>query len=269
MLSGNAQIFPEHTYVTNDRPSLNNSFPGEDGNMDFYIVNGDPYYGPNTLDLYDGETHVLYKSMPMPSNYTGSAPNNITFSDNQIPQYFISKHLFNDDDLIEFITPVKYFNPFGNGVVAPKLIVSNEQGTILYEIFDRYAARLVKTGDEHYKLLVSLGHNGQYGGIVGSGSIQIDVYSLPGTLNLGQQEVYLTRQGLQGYPNPTLDKITISNNHPLPETAELQVFDSSGSNIQTQTVAAGTIDIIVDTSQLSTGVYVYKINGLTGKFIKK
>ncbi|GAA4042559.1 T9SS type A sorting domain-containing protein [Flavobacterium chungnamense] len=268
IVTGYAQIFQEHTYVTNDRPSLNNSFPGDDGYMDFYLVNG-PYNGPYTLDLFDGETHVLYKSMPMPPSYTGFANNSLIYKDNQLPQYFISKHLFNDDDLIEFITPVQYYNPFGNGISAPKLIISNEQGTILYEIFDRYAPRLVKTGNDQYKLLVSMGHNGQYSDIIGSGSIQIDVYSLPGTLNLGQQEIYLAREAFQGHPNPTSNRITISNSQPLPENAELEVFDMSGNRIQSQTVASGTIDIIVDTSQLSTGVYVYKINGMTGKFIKK
>lgn len=261
--SGYAQIFPEHTYVTNDWPAFNNSFPGDDGNMDFYMM------GTNTVDLYDGETHVLYKSMPRPMSYTGTANNYINYTDPAgTPVFFISKHLFNDDDLIEFVTCIQYFNPFGNGVSAPKVVISNEEGTILYQIYDRYAPRLVKTGDDSYKLLVSLGHAGT-SSMFGSGSIEINVYSIPGTLSLGQQEAYLARESFQAYPNPTSNRITISNSQPLPENAELKVYDMSGNQIQSQTVAAGTIDIIVDASQLATGVYVYKINGVTGKFIKR
>ena len=272
MASGHAQIALEHTYVnvTNQRIAFNNSFPAEDGNMDFYAFNGpSPYQPATTLDLYDGETHTLYKSMPVPTSYNGFANDYLYFKDNQVPQYFISQHLFNDDDLFEFITQVQYYNPFGNGVSAPKLVISNEQGTILYEILDRYAPRLVKTGDNQYKLLVSLGDGGGWSPLVGSDSLQIEVYSLPGTLTLGQQEVYLERPAFQGYPNPASGSITISNRQPLPENAELEVFDMSGNRIQSQTVAAGTTDMLIDTSELATGVYVYKINGMAGKFIKK
>lgn len=267
-ISANAQIFHEHTYATNSRVNLNNSFPGDDGNMDFYVING-PQGGPYTLDLYDGQTHLLYKSMPMPPSYTGNANNYIYFTDSELPQYFISKHLFNDDDLIEFVTCVQYFNPFGNGVSAPKIIISNEEGTIIREIFDRYAPRLAKTGDNTYKFLVSNGLHGVSSPLMGSYSVEIDVYSLPGTLNLGQEEVYLAGKNFQGYPNPTSNKITITNHESLTENTELEIFDMTGKRIKSQNVASGTTDIEVDASELSAGVYLYKINGVTGKFIKK
>ena len=264
-----SQISFEHTYITNNKPAFNNSFPNDDGNMDFYVVNG-PFLGPNTLDLYNGETHVLYKSMPIPQTYTGTANNYIDYTDPEPPKFFISKHLFNNDDLIEFVSVIKYFNPFGNGVSAPMIVISNELGTILYQIYDRYAPRIVKRADNSYKLLVSVGSNGNNSPIYGSMSLEIDVYSLPGTLSLGQEEVYLGRESFVGYPNPASDNITISNLKPLSEVSDLEVYDMSGKLIKNQTVSAGTINIIVDTRELSTGIYIYKINGVTsGKFIKK
>lgn len=266
--SVNAQIQLEHTYVTNLSVNFDNSFPGDDGNMDFYVVRANGGNGNYALDLYDGATHVMYKSMPMPQDYVGTANNTLRYTDSEQPKYFISKHLFNDDDLIEFVSCVQYFNPFGNGISAPKVVISNEQGTILQTIYDRYAPRVVKTGDNTYKLLVSVGGSG-VGPFYGSGSVSIDVYSLPGTLSLGQEEAYVSDSGFQGYPNPTSNKITISKHEPLSEDTQLEIFDMAGKKLQSQKVTAGTTDIVVDASDLSDGVYFYKINGVTGKFIKK
>lgn len=259
----NGQIYLEHSYPTNLKIDFNNTFPGDDGYMDFYLING------TNLELYDGQTHVLYKSMPLPASYTGNANNYLYFTDPEQPQYFISKHLFNNDDLIEFVSCVQYFNPFGNGISAPKIVISNEQGTILETIYDRYAPRLIKTADNTYKLLVSLGQGNVFSPIHGNYSQQIDVYALPGNLTLGQEEVYVWGKSYQGYPNPTSNKITISRQEPLTADTELEIFDLSGKRIQSQNVEAGTTDIIFDASELSSGVYLYRINGSIGKFIKK
>jgi len=74
---------------------------------------------------------------------------------------------------------------------------------------------------------------------------------------------------LFGYPNPTADRIMITNPLENGENALLEVFDMNGKRIMKKNISGNETEIILDVSNLNNGTYIYKINGEANKFIKK
>jgi hypothetical protein len=188
----------------------------------------------NIMRIYN-EQHSLVKTINLPTR-----PNRINF---------ITDKLFNQDNLIEIL-----YNDDNN------LILINENSNVIQTIQDRQFARIIKTVNNNYKLLASA--NSQ------ENTLLYDVYSLSGTLSTLQEDTYLNKSFI-GYPNPTESTINISNKLPKGEKGVLEIFDSIGKIVITRNVIGGNNEIEIDTSKLSNGTYIYKLNGETNKFIKK
>lgn len=228
------------TYNQNETASLNatggplNAFNVENGICYYTLDIPSANTAINVMRIYN-EQHTLIKTVNFPTR-----PQRINF---------ITDKLFNQDNLIEIL-----YNSDGN------LYLINENSEVIQTIQDRYLARIIKTPNDNYKLLVSKS--------AADSKFLYDVYSLSGTLSVPQQDVYL-KTSFVGYPNPTDSSINITNKLTDGEKGVLEIFDTNGKKVMAKNITGGSKEISLDVSELSNGVYIYKLNGQTNKFIKK
>jgi hypothetical protein len=95
-----------------------------------------------------------------------------------------------------------------------------------------------------------------------------DVYSLPGT-TLNTVTNLLNEDSFFSFPNPTSNIISITNNLKSGENFPLEIFDINGKKVLEKTVTGENEEIHLDVSHLSNGIYIYKLKGMTNKFVKK
>lgn len=242
------QLILEHTYNTSSVGGLDKYF------FAFNTQNGLNHYtyeeSTKTIKIYN-ETHSLVNTFiaPIPANFKIAEV------------YFVTDKLFNNDNLIEFLVYV--YNNDGTTQFS-KILLFNESSTLLQEFNNRSFAGIHKTNNDVYKLI--LRKNPMYDEPLGSTAI-LDVYTLPGTLSINQQG--LLSKSFIAFPNPTDGTIKIASKLISGEITTVEVFDSSGKKVINKNVSGGFGEITLDVSNLSSGIYIYRIKGETGKFIKK
>lgn len=230
------QVTLEHSYSNPSSVSTDDLF------FTFNSENGLNYYTfnriTNVVQIYN-ENHIL-------SN-TFTAPIPASFS---VENIIVTDKLFNTDSNFEFIFTLTGSNN------AKKILLVNDNGIQIQEFNDRYFAKIVKNNSGAYKLVVK-----------NIPADIIDVYALPGTLSINQQNIMSNT--IVAYPNPTSNTINISNRYTNNSNKTLEVFDISGKKVIEQKISDNNEIINLDVSDLSSGIYIYKINGVSNKFIKK
>jgi hypothetical protein len=235
----NGQITLEHNYITDGYFNYEQQYAIHTENSLFY-------YTLNTTEnkvlIYDS-AHTLYKTVTLDvgAGFT-------------IRKLFLpTDKLFNSNNKIEFIIISN------NGSNPNKMTLFDEDGENLYEFGNRWVAQYIKIADADYKLLV---------GTDGISPNYYDIYDLSGTLNINQQQS-LNKNEIFGFPNPTKNKISITNNLKNGQVAVLEIFDSNGRKVIEKNIVGESGEIDLDVSQLSSGIYIYKLNGQTNKFLKQ
>ena len=235
----------EHSYSTSStEDEADSTVLGLGITHTFYINSGLHYYtfnnATNVIEIFN-------------SNHTSIQTINLPETPTKI--IYLTDNLFNSDNFIEILYSTE------NNI---KLI--NEQGIVIQTISNKKYARVFKSDVNSYKLCVS------NTGIPAPGGsyyqLDFDIYSLSGTLSLTQQEIYL-KNSFVAYQNPAESIINISNKLTNGEKGILEIFDANGKTIMKKNVTGGSNEINLDVNQLSNGVYIYKLNGQTNKFIKK
>jgi Secretion system C-terminal sorting domain len=174
--------------------------------------------------------------------------------------YPVSDKLFNTDNLMEFIIFTFIQSGPGLEIFTYKMTLINQNGTILQQFGDRAYANIIKESSEVFKLIAHKTTN--------ENNTVYDVYSLPGT-TLGTVMLNKNSNSLFGFPNPTENKITITNTLENGQNGTLEVFDTNGKKVMQKNVVGENGEINLDVTKLSSGVYIYKLNGQTNRFIKK
>ena len=231
----------EQSYVTQDWDYNHyNTFITQNG-VNYFTLNS----STATLQFFNSN-HILFKTVTIPiaSGYTLSYISTV----NDI--------LFNSDSLIEFIA-------FSENGTTRKATLVNEDGIALQEFGNKQKAHVIKVGTS-YKLITML----EPFGIPLAPGFQLDVYSLSGTtLNVTSDTI--TENLFFGYPNPTQNKISIINNLESGQNGTLEVFDVSGKKVLQKNIIGEKNEINLDVTELLNGVYIYKLNGQTNRFIKR
>ena len=236
----------EHSYTSKLwQYDQTNSFKTDAG-LNFYTLDN----STGTLLIYNA-SHSLIKTVTIP------IPNG------SIPQclYTITDKLFNSDALIEFIIRFE-----GGSESNPEFLsLINENGTILQQYDNKSEAYIIKGTSGTFKLITL---SNPYTQVPAASNIYYDVYSLPGTtLNVLQNNS--AENTFFGFPNPTQHKISITNNLESGQNATLEVFDINGKKVMQKNVVGENGEINLDVKELSNGVYIYKLNGQTNRFIKR
>jgi hypothetical protein len=281
----NAQIALEQTY-TNQGDYITN-YQSFDFDVTYtqsgikYVtynrVNTSPTSTTTEIKIYN-EDHSLFKTINCP---------------NLVRVYSITDKLFNNDDNLEILyQSSRYLGLNANYYTyVQDIVLVNENETVLWQANDRIGAKLYKTSTGVYKLIIhSYNNNAIYYGMppnhgqensingetsnasTGAGYIttpySFEVYGLSGTLSTQQEQVYL-KNDMVGFPVPTEENLNISNKLPLEQNSKLEIYDINGKKVLEKDVASGTKDFSIDVSNLSAGTYIYKLNGISSKFIKE
>jgi hypothetical protein len=238
----------EHSYQTKKwQYEQTNAFKTDAG-LNFYTLDD----STGILLVYNA-SHNLIKTIniPIPSGYT------INYL------YGITDKLFNADALIEFIICFNYENGGDNPDI---LTLINENGTILQQYGNKSEAYFIKGTGGAFKMITVSNPYSQFPTV--NNFFEYDVYSLPGTtLNVLQNKS--AENSFFGFPNPTENKIAITNNLENGQIGTLEVFDTNGKKVMQKNVFGENGEINLDVTELSNGVYIYKLNGQTNRFIKK
>lgn len=199
---------------------------------------------------------------------------------------FISKGLFNDDDLYDFLVP--YYNyveanditQYEHKKVESGFLIIDENGTLVHKFpfesvyfYDKNTRKIGrfeyefiynKGGEPYLAITETIHGENEYGNIGGIGE-KTKFYSLPKSkLNTQEKGNKITK--LTAYPNPvktTLNIVNPKNNHNI-----ISILDISGRVIKTFSFPAQDEIISVNVGTLPKGNYLYKIGSMAGKFVK-
>ncbi len=239
-----AQATLEQQYSTNEiSRAFTYAFKTDTG-LNYFTVEA-----TNVLKVYNS-SHSLTSTttIPIDNGYTLDGV------------YPVSDKLFNNDNLIEFLIFTYIQSGSGLETFTYKLTLINQNGTILQQFGDRAYANIIKESSEVFKLITHKTTN--------ENNTVYDVYSLPGT-TLETVTLNKNSNSFFGFPNPTGNKITIINNLENGQNGTLEVFDANGKKVMQKNVVGENGEINLDVTKLSSGVYIYKLNGQTNRFIKK
>jgi len=228
--------------------NLENSYTSDcllDSPIAFNVESGTKFYNlsssENKVKIYNS-SHTLEKSISL-SITTG-------FSLEKI--YLPCDKLFNSDSKIEFIAVVR-------SDTETKMILFDEDGANLKDFGSRWEAYYIKTMDNTFKLITISGDKS---------TPTYDVYSLPGVLSETQQ-ILLNKKELKAFPNPVSDELKVNNILKNGENSLLEIFNESGIKVLQKNISSNEDIIRIDVSSLKAGLYIYKINNSTDKFIKR
>lgn len=237
-----SQATLEHSYIINQDEGGDQSYFFNTETASYHYT----FDTNNVLKIYT-ENHSVYKTLTLPVD-SGYAINNM---------YLFTDKLFNSDNLIEFLLVTR--SPTG----THKMSLINENGVVLQQFGDKQDALIVKTLSNNYKLITQ---KATYASNIYTTTK--DVYALTGSLSVNQSKAL--SKSLVAYPNPVKDVLNITNPSYKTADANLKVYSVSGKLVLEKNIADNNEDFIkLDVSGLQSGVYVYKINEVSNKFIKE
>jgi len=232
------QVTLEHTY-----PFSSIRFELVDSNeVKFFYFSGD------TVIIFNAD-HSIYKTVKLPNFGNIQSYRKINF---------LSRHLFNLDDKLEFLAEA-----YPNNVA-----VINEDGEIEFECDGCWGNYPLASGSDAIPLSVV---NTQLGTklILHDSHGTTTVYSLPGKLaGCSTAKSGVDAPSIAGgnsfptsaYPNPSNGQMRISYKLPLGvSTGELVILSTEGIEVKRYRVGDGFNDILVEKSDLASGSYFYKL----------
>jgi hypothetical protein len=252
-LQSNAQMTLEHAYPT---PMSNVGLVTENASQSVtgpvlvnLAVSGKKYAvcQSNNLNLYNLD-HSLWKSIPISDPGNGHAD-----------IFYISENLFKLDNKIEF--GISYMNALGQST----MYVKDEDGITLNTINGIYWMYIYKSAPDSSKAIVMAYPNTQNA-----------VYALPGNLPCEQcsssnTNVHNVGEVSQAFisdpvPNPANGQTRIDYRLPTGKaTGKIVICNVDGQTIKTYDVNKGSNTIIIETSDLSQGIYYYSLQTTAGR----
>lgn len=234
------QITLEHTFPTSERAGI-------------YSNQTELYYYTQvdnlpSIKIYNSD-FVLQKTVntAIPTGYLRMN----LFTDNE---FDVSKHIFNSDNKLEFLV---YFS--GN-TPESKVRIINEDGETIKDFPGTYyledAVIYHDPIDNVNKIKL---HNETTG--------NTEIYSLPTSVLANKEIASTLKNKLTAFPVPAKTILKITN--PKTGNNKLDVFDTSGKLVISQTFNSQEDLISLNVENLAKGLYIYRIGELSSKFIKE
>lgn len=202
------------------------------------------------ITIYNSD-YSVYKTfnIQIPAGYT-----RIYLSSYDDFPFNVSKHVFNNDDNLEFFVFLDGNYP------SQKVMIFNEDGNIIKDFNGNYSYELVTIFHDstQNKNKLKMGRNDD------NSKISFDIYSLP-TSELSTKEIQ-SKNKLSAFPIPASKTLNIIN--PKNGANRIVVYDTSGKLVLNKSFANLENKISVDVESLPKGIYIYKIGDLSSKFIK-
>lgn len=240
-----AQITLEHTF---------------NGNANFcnaYILNGDVnYYSiinstDNQIKLFNMD-YSLYKTITIlpPSGYKISGVS------------FFTKHLFNNDDKIEFL--VMFYSSTSNSNLNTTNKLYNEDENLIKDFGYYYLSttNIIKINDQYRLLLLCYTNNTL------PFTYKTEIYSLPGTMSSSIAETEnINKHFSLPFPNPSNSFINLPYQLNQGQQSVMRIFNTQGQLIEIKQLDYEFDKIILNVSNYSKGIYFYEVNGISNTFI--
>ena len=230
----------EHTYTSKGYQNNPKTFAFiTDAGLNYYTIDN----VTNQIFIYNSN-HILSKTVDIALADGGTIET----------LHLATDKLFNDDEKIEFILDIR-----GGG--SSGLILYNEDGTEIFNFGNKFKVEVFHDGKNNFKLLLSDGSK--------NGEVVYDIYALSGVLSDTQQS-FLGKNEIFSFPNPASEKINIVNPVKSIKSEKLNIYDMTGRIVLEKNISKyDGENITLDISGLSRGTYMYSINGLTHRFVKK
>ena len=234
----------EHSYTSE----------GSDHNHEYhaFLTENDLYYltlnATNNQILIYTSNHSLYKTISI-TPPTGFEIRKL---------HFASDKLFNADSKIEILIATKNSSSDEN-----KMLLFNEDGgNNIFDFGNKDDVNVFKDQDNNFKMMTSAINPPNYDEFL------FDIYSLSGSLSVSQEN-FLRNQTIISFPNPSSSMINITNPLKNNEKRKIEVYDLNGRKVLEKEVIGNVENINLNISNLSQGVYNYRIGVHGNKFIKE
>lgn len=230
------QITLEHTYTGVSAAYINLPVSG----YKFYVMD----VANSQCRLYNTD-HSLWKTINL------SVPANYYLYDIQ----YVTENLFNTDNSIEMLY-VSY----------------NYNTTLAYYTYD------TRIADENGQVLLSIpggGYSNVYPALTGSklfvwvynysvspSTVNTLIYSIPGQTSATTNDYPINERILlsKAFPNPAINSVTIPYNLPTNvKEAELKLYNVTGTEVKSFIIDHTFDHLLVQTSDLPAGMYLYRI----------
>lgn len=241
------QITLEHTFPLNE-----NVFAFPNGNDIIYVAPGNG----NTINIYNS-AYALIKTVnvTLPDGYT------FDFNPRYDIDFLVTKHIFNNDDKLEFIVGGVLLTP----QTRRKLYIVNEDGVIIKDFitypsfsWDRDFKIFHDNTSNTNKMIITNYDFNNY-------KIFREVYTLP-TTSLSVNEIQSKKQQLSAFPIPTNKVLNIIN--PSNGSSTVTIYDMTGKQVINKSFSSMDHQISVNVESLPKGTYLYRIGEVSSKFIK-
>lgn len=255
-----AQITLEHTY--DSAGFAGGAYSSQQLYIVKFEVDGDKFVFVDKADKllrFYNLNHTPWKTI----SFAGATDINPVYNTQNI--MYISQHLFDTDDEIEFL----YIDHDQGPQTASITQVVNEDGSVLFTA-DAQAPRLNASAPQEQLPIynTSAGAKMILSGS-GNGDGKAYVYSLTGTLTAGikgytDNEQNSLRTSL-AYPNPTKSSTKID--YTLPNTVnkgEIVFFDTQGKEVKRFNVDRTFDSLTISTEDLQSGIYYYNLQTSQG-----
>ncbi|UQB67184.1 T9SS type A sorting domain-containing protein [Epilithonimonas zeae] len=226
--------------------NLDKTFPSE--TLQVYTNASETYYYSagsdlSTIKIYNSDYSLKKQfSLPVPSRVS------------EYYNFILSKKIFNTDDLLEIVV---FSGSFPNVTIQ----IYNEDGLLVKDFGSGYLL------DDEYDFTVY--HDSTSGNnklrLFKSATNSTEIYSLPSS-SLTTKEIQSTNNRLSAFPNPSDRILNVIN--PKNGVNKVEVFDVSGKIVLNKVFNSSEDRIVLNIESLSKGNYIYKIGGLSSKFIK-
>ena len=236
--------------VTNDEVAVLTDFMDNGGNL--MIAGQDIGWDQSGASSAYGTTitRSFYTSYMLATFVSDGTPNSNTAN-------------FTDADLVFGAVPNSSIaNVFGGGNTYPDQItpIAPATGILTYNTGANIGAIRAQTAN--YKLVYfGVGPEQMADAAVGRSMIQLSHDWFYGTVGITEFDAAIGSLG-QAYPVPANDLLNIPVNTLLSD-ATLEVFDAMGRSVMQQGVARTSTNVILNTSDLSNGVYSYRLSTAT------
>ncbi|MCB0805835.1 MAG: T9SS type A sorting domain-containing protein [Bacteroidales bacterium] len=236
-----AQINPEHSFSST---GFSTQFAVTENETFFYNAEIEN----NTFYIFH-EDYSIYKII----NYTPPGSYYLFWV------YLLSDHLFNTDDMFEFI--FVYINSSGHY----QMKIFNENMTLVKDLGEAISAQIIHTQDG-YKLMTSYY---TYNSGIQATEFTNQVYSVPGELYVSDNPAFNPNHNEvpAAFPNPAGKIINLPYHLNSGETAEMLIVDNQGNLVLRKSVYGGFDHIRLDVSNFTPGTYYYRVNNTSKPFI--
>jgi len=235
-INAQGQITLEHTYTGVSAAYINLPVSG----YKYYVMD----VANSQCRLYNND-HSLWKTVNL------SIPANYYLYDIQ----YVTENLFNADNTIEML----YVSYTYNSTLAYYTYdtrIATENGTVLLSV-PGGGYSYVYPAQTGSKLFIWV-----YNYAVSPNTVNTQVYSIPGQTTTGSIDYPIDERVSvrKAFPNPTNSTVTIPYSLPLNiSQAELVLYNVGGSKVKSFVVDRTFDNIILQTSDLPAGMYLYRI----------